>query len=119
MNLKKVWSQFWDKYMKSAADKIDTGTFPTDETKRYWIIFSGLVQGVGFRYETWMIAQKLELTGFVKNLPNGTVYAEVQGAQNKILYLIKCLKSIQRIYIDDVKMEEMELKQETDFEIAN
>ena len=119
MNLKKVWNQFVDKYMKSPAEMVDNTIFPPDEIKRYRIVFSGLVQGVGFRYETWAIAQKLELAGFVENLPDGTVYAEIQGSENKILYLIECLKSVPRIRIEKIKIDEMKLKQETNFEITN
>ena len=119
MNLKKIWNQFLDKYTKSPAEKIDTTTFPLDETKRYRMIFSGHVQGVGFRYETWMLAQKLELVGFVKNMPDETVAAELQGPVNKILFLIDCLQSIPRIQIENIKMDELELKQEHQFEITN
>ncbi|MBR5565653.1 MAG: acylphosphatase [Roseburia sp.] len=81
-------------------------------------MFVGLVQGVGFRYETWMIAQKFGLTGFVQNLPDGSVYAEIQGPKNKILYLIECLQSVPRIQIEKMRMDEMELKEESHFEIA-
>ncbi len=119
MSLKKVWNQFLDKYMKSTAEKIKDATFADDEIKRYRVIFSGIVQGVGFRYETWAIAQKLQLTGFVENLPNGTVYAELQGPENKILYLIECLKTVPRIQIEKLEMVEMELKNDNIFEIAN
>lgn len=119
MGLKKVWNGFWNKYMKSPAEKIDNTTFPADETKRYRFIFSGIVQGVGFRYETWAIAEKIGLTGFVENLPDGTVYAEIQGPENKILYLIDCLQSVPRIQIEKMKMDEIEIKPENHFEIAN
>ena len=119
MILKKKWNQFLDKYMKSTAEKADSTIFQEDEIKRYQIIFSGIVQGVGFRYETWVIAQKLGLTGFVENLPNDTVYAEIQGPENKILYLIEYLKSVPRIQIDKVKMDEVAIKKEENFEIAN
>lgn len=119
MDLKKAWNKFLDKYMKSPAEKIDNEIFPEDAIKRYNIVFSGLVQGVGFRYETWAIAQKLGLAGFVQNESDGTVYAEVQGPENKILYLMDCLQSIPRIHIEKIKMDEMDVKQETDFEITN
>ncbi len=39
----------------------------------------GRVQGVGFRYYTRDCAQALGLTGYVKNLPDGTVEFFVQG----------------------------------------
>lgn len=118
MSLKKVWNQFLDKYMKSTVEKIEHMEFSDDETKRYSIIFTGLVQGVGFRYETWTIAQKLGLAGFVQNLSDGSVYAEIQGPENKILYLVDCLQSIPRIQIEKMKIDEMELKQEGHFEIV-
>lgn len=119
MSLKKVWNQFLDKYMKSSAEKIDNVVFSVDEVKRYRIIFSGIVQGVGFRYETWAIAQKLGLVGFVQNEPDGTVYAEVQGPENKILYLLDCLQKIPRIHIEKVEMYEIEQKTERSFEFGN
>lgn len=34
--------------------------------KRYKIIFKGRVQGVGFRYTSKIIADKLKLTGTIK-----------------------------------------------------
>lgn len=119
MMMKKVWDRFLDKYMKNTAEQIDTSQFQPDEIRRYDIIFSGMVQGVGFRYEVWSIAQKLHLTGYVENLPNGTVHAEIQGPKNRILYLIDCLKQIPRIDIEDVEIDEVGLKEETSFEIAN
>ena len=119
MMMKKVWDRFLDKYMKNTAEQIDTSQFQPDEIRRYDIIFSGMVQGVGFRYEVWSIAQKLHLTGYVENLANGTVHAEIQGQKNRILYLIDCLKQIPRIDIEDVEIDEVGLKEETSFEIAN
>lgn len=119
MNLKKSWKNFLDKYLKNTAEQIDATQFEADEVRRYRIIFSGIVQGVGFRYETWAIAQKLQLTGFVENLANGDVRAEIQGPKNRILHLIECLKSVPRMQIDEVEIEEMELKEETTFEITN
>ena len=110
MDFKKTCKQFWDKYMRSPAERIDGRGFPEDERVRYRIVFSGLVQGVGFRYETWTIAQKLLLAGFVENLPNGDVYAEIEGPENKIMYLVECLKSIPRIQIDKVQMEEIKIQ---------
>lgn len=45
---------------------------------RKHIVFYGRVQGVGFRYYAVNKANQLGLTGWVKNLPNGTVEMEVQ-----------------------------------------
>ena len=46
---------------------------------RKHIIFYGRVQGVGFRYYAVNKANQLGLTGWVRNLPDGTVEMEVQG----------------------------------------
>ena len=119
MTLKNAWEKFVDKYMRSAAEQIDMSKFKDDEIRRYDIIFEGVVQGVGFRYEVWTIAQKLHLTGYVENMANGTVHAEIQGPKNRILYLIESMKQIPRIHIDKVKIDEIGLKEEDSFEIAN
>ena len=112
MPLIELFKKFRDKYMRSAVDKLEFPDFPPDVEKRYRIIFSGVVQGVGFRYEVWLIAQKLGLTGFAENLSNGDVRMEVQGPENKIFHLIHCLESIPRIQIQNKKMEKLDLVME-------
>ena len=47
--------------------------------KRYYIIYKGIVQGVGFRWKLMNTAYKYNLTGYAKNLDNGDVLVEVQG----------------------------------------
>lgn len=59
---------------------------------RIKVIFSGRVQGVGFRYFVQINAINYNLTGWVKNLSNGNVLLEVQGNNdtiNKFLNIIK------------------------------
>ena len=48
--------------------------------KRYYIIYEGIVQGVGFRWKLLNIAKRHNVTGYVKNLDNGNVEVEVQGS---------------------------------------
>ena len=55
---------------------------------RKHIVFYGRVQGVGFRYYAVNKANQLGLTGWVKNLPDGTVEMEVQGEEPLIDQLI-------------------------------
>ena len=47
--------------------------------KRYLIIYSGIVQGVGFRWSIKNLANKYNLSGYVKNLSNGNVEVQIQG----------------------------------------
>ncbi len=45
------------------------------------VLYSGHVQGVGFRYTVRRIASGYEVTGWVKNLPDGRV--EMQAAAHE------------------------------------
>jgi acylphosphatase len=47
--------------------------------ERRRIVFSGRVQGVGFRATTRSIARKHPVTGWVRNREDGTVEMEIQG----------------------------------------
>lgn len=51
----------------------------SESVSRLEIRFFGQVQGVGFRYRTYHAANALGLTGWVKNLPDGSVLCQVQG----------------------------------------
>ena len=46
---------------------------------RRHVFFSGQVQGVGFRYSTHRIASNYDVTGFVRNLPDGRVELVAEG----------------------------------------
>ncbi len=48
------------------------------------IIFTGTVQGVGFRFTVQRHALSFELRGWVKNLPNGSVEVLVEGPKERI-----------------------------------
>jgi acylphosphatase len=49
-------------------------------TERLHLWVSGRVQGVGFRWATQAKALELGLNGWVRNLPDGCVEAEFEGA---------------------------------------
>ena len=52
----------------------------------------GHVQGVGFRYFVKQKAGLLNIYGFVKNLPNGTVYIEAEGESEHLQLFIDICK---------------------------
>lgn len=56
------------------------------------IFFSGIVQGVGFRYTAQRYAADAGLKGWVKNLADGRVEACVQGSRGEIEDLCGKLK---------------------------
>lgn len=47
-------------------------------------IFRGRVQGVGFRWFAARTARQHSLTGYVRNLDDGSVECEVQGSEQEI-----------------------------------
>jgi acylphosphatase len=52
--------------------------------ERREILFSGRVQGVGFRYTTQRIAGGFDVTGFVRNLPDGRVQLVCEGSRAEL-----------------------------------
>ncbi|MCM8528916.1 MAG: acylphosphatase [Lentisphaeraceae bacterium] len=59
---------------------------------RFHILVSGRVQGVGYRYFTEEKARKSRVSGWVKNLPDGRVEAEIQGEETDLLHLLSVLR---------------------------
>lgn len=51
---------------------------------RIQIIYSGKVQGVGFRYATRMAAMGFEVAGTVRNLPDGRVELAAEGTREEL-----------------------------------
>lgn len=52
-------------------------------TARRWVV-RGRVQGVGYRYFARQAAAKLGLTGYVRNLDDGSVEAYAAGPEEKL-----------------------------------
>ncbi len=67
---------------------------------RKHIVFSGQVQGVGFRYRTLHAASALGLTGWVRNDPSGTVTMEIQGEEERIQRIIPMIENSSWISIE-------------------
>ena len=57
---------------------------PATTTHRSTVYFSGHVQGVGFRYTTHSIARAYDVTGFVRNTPDGRVELVAEGEPREI-----------------------------------
>ncbi len=62
-----------------------------DQTAKH-VIFQGHVQGVGFRYTAHHIAGRYNVTGYVRNLPDGTVEMLLQGPAEDV---DNCLRAVQ------------------------
>lgn len=111
--------EFKRNYVINQVMKAEIPEFPEDEITRYHLIFSGRVQKIGFRLEVEKLAERLSLTGIIKNLENGNVDLEIQGQKNKILFLVNFMKSLKRIKITGIEKEEMSVDEnETEFTVA-
>ncbi|WP_025289083.1 acylphosphatase [Bibersteinia trehalosi] len=55
------------------------------QTKQFLIF--GRVQGVGFRFFTWQQAQKIGLSGTVRNREDGSVEVIAQGSEKQLTQL--------------------------------
>lgn len=75
--------------------------------KRKHYFFYGRVQEVGFRYTMTYNARNLGLTGWVRNLYDGSVEAEVQGSEVRIMALIEKMQSNRFIRIDSMEVYDM------------
>jgi acylphosphatase len=57
---------------------------PSMERCRLQIIYSGRVQGVGFRYAAKMMARGFDVTGTVRNLTDGRVELIAEGERAEL-----------------------------------
>ena len=70
---------------------------------RAGITVSGRVQGVGFRMWVKHQARSLDLSGFVRNCPDGSVYVEAEGGKERVMQLISlCSTGPERSQVVDI-----------------
>jgi len=81
--------------------------------------FSGRVQGVGFRYTTLQVAKGFEVTGYVKNLPDGRVELVAEGREEECRKFLAAVQEEQSAYIRQTETREGRAEtQRPDFRIA-
>jgi acylphosphatase len=82
------------------------------------IRISGRVQGVGFRYSAKQVASSLGISGFIRNLPNGDVYLEIEGMTRQVEEFINwCHQGPQRAVIKSVDIVDGMLMRFEEFEV--
>lgn len=74
----------------------------TSGQRRRTLLYSGNVQGVGFRYTTASLAQGWPVRGFVQNLPDGRVKLVVEGEERHLNALEKAIHERLGEYIANV-----------------
>jgi acylphosphatase len=69
--------------------------------KRVHAIYSGRVQGIGFRYTCVSVARDLGAVGWVKNLSDGSVEVTAEGLDTPLNHFLCCLEKQFSDYIKD------------------
>ncbi len=87
--------------------------------KRYSMSVAGKVQGVFYRDFARREAEKFGLTGYVKNLSNGTVEIVAEGNETDLKkLLLACKKGPLMAYVKNVDLKETDATGEfEDFDI--
>lgn len=75
-------------------------------SQRREVLYSGRVQGVGFRYTVNRLARNYEVTGFVKNLPDGRVHLVVEGLTEEADRFLEDVARTMSGYIRDTAVDE-------------
>lgn len=55
------------------------------------IFYAGNVQGVGFRYSVKQIAKGFDVTGWIRNLPDGRVQLQASGEPLELAAFVKAI----------------------------
>lgn len=86
--------------------------------KAVYIKVSGIVQGVGFRYYTTRKAMDHKLTGYVKNLSDGSVEIWAEGPPHNIQGFLKEIKQgPASAMVEDIIMQDNKVKGYKNFDI--
>ena len=72
---------------------------------RKHIIFTGSVQGVGFRYRARHAAELYGCTGWVRNEYDGSVVMEIQGTEEQIDQVILAVERGTFVRIENMEMK--------------
>lgn len=87
-------------------------------TKHYNLHIRGKVQGVWYRASCRDQARALNLNGFVRNEPDGSVYAEAEGPPEALEQLVDwCRKGPPRAEVQRVEVTEGPVKGFGEFEV--
>ena len=87
--------------------------------KSYQLRIKGRVQGVFYRASMRDKARELGINGFVKNMDDGSVYAEIEGSEEVLKTMIEWSNhGPVGARVDEVKVSEQSFNAYNDFETS-
>jgi acylphosphatase len=90
-----------------------------NDLKRLHVLVSGRVQGVFYRAECARHARALNLSGFVKNLPDGRVEAAFEGPPEAVDKMLAwCREGTDWSHVENVEVTEEKPTGERDFRVV-
>ena len=88
------------------------------ERRRVRVVVRGSVQAVGFRATTRSRARSLDVAGWVRNNPDGTVEAELEGPPDRVDSMVDWLRHGPRgAQVDEIDVEARDPTGEQGFSI--
>ena len=77
---------------------------------RYYFVVSGRVQGVGYRYFCEQLANRFNITGWVRNRADGCVELEAQGPQDRLdAFVVKLEEGPILGHITELRKQELKI----------
>ena len=67
--------------------------------------FEGHVQGVGFRYQTVVVAKGFDVTGFIQNMVDGRVHLYAEGEETEVIAFQVEVESELKNYIKEIEIK--------------
>ena len=95
--------------MASESRKNTPGEEMGKDLVRVRVFAGGRVQGVAYRFYAEKCAVRLDITGWVRNLPDGRVEVLAEGSDEHIETFLDCLKAGPRL----ARVESFEVRRET------
>jgi acylphosphatase len=70
------------------------------------VLYTGRVQGVGFRYTAKRLSEQYPVAGFVRNLANGQVELVAEGADKDVAAFLDAVAAALAGYIEEQSVQE-------------
>lgn len=90
--------------MASDREPLASENRTAGEPRRVSVLYTGRVQGVGFRYISSRVARRFELTGFVRNQSDGSVRLVAEGPSEQIERCLDVIAAEMKPFIRDAQV---------------